>query len=147
MRELERLAAATPADARESLNSARAILAVARLVLSARIAERQGHRDVAIRELAAAAAAEDALNYSEPPDWHSPVRQALGALLLREGDAARAERVYREDLRRNPENGWALYGLARSLEKQRKTRAAEEVNRRFAEAWSHADIRLLASDY
>ncbi|MDQ2871097.1 MAG: hypothetical protein M3S32_10160, partial [Acidobacteriota bacterium] len=112
-RELERLAAPIPADARESLNSAAALLGIARRVLSARIAARQGRTEDAIRDLTAAASEEDGLSYAEPADWHSPVRQALGALLLARGDAGRAERVYREDLRRNPENGWALFGLAR----------------------------------
>ncbi len=146
-RELERLAAAIPAEARESLNSARALVNVARLVLSARIARCQDRPQDAIRDLTAAAAAEDALSYSEPPDWHFPVRQALGALLLRAGDAARAERVYREDLRRNPENGWSLFGLARSLEAERKTNAASAVKRRFEGAWRNADIALAASDF
>ncbi|MFN2632761.1 MAG: hypothetical protein ABR610_05020 [Thermoanaerobaculia bacterium] len=146
-RELDRLAATVPADARESLNSAGALLGIARRALEARIAARQGRTEDAVRDLTAAAEQEDALSYAEPPDWHSPVRQALGALLLNAGDARRAERVYREDLRRNPENGWALFGLAKSLEAQKKTTSAGEARRRFEAAWSRADVRLDASDF
>jgi len=146
-RELDRLASTIPLEARESLNSATALLGIARRALSGRIAARQGRPEDAIRDLTAAASAEDGLSYAEPPDWHSPVRQALGALLLARGDAGPAERVYREDLRRNPENGWALFGLASTLEAQKKMALAAEARRRFEAAWSHADIRLTASDF
>ena len=43
------------------------------------------------------------LIYQEPPDWHAPVRQNLGAVLLEAGRADEAEAVYWEDLRKNPE--------------------------------------------
>jgi hypothetical protein len=43
------------------------------------------------------------------------------------GRAAEAENVYREDLRRHPENGWALYGLAQSLLAQHKDADAHAV--------------------
>ncbi|MDQ2977707.1 MAG: hypothetical protein M3R62_00690, partial [Acidobacteriota bacterium] len=146
-RELERLSREIPADAKESLNSARELLRIAARALSGRIAFRGGRLDEAVRELATAAAAEDRLSYAEPPDWHAPVRQTLGAVLLASRRAAQAEAVYREDLRRNPANGWSLYGLFRSLETQGKTRAAAAEKKRFEEAWSHADIVLTASDF
>ena len=56
-----------------------------------------------------------ALVYTEPSEWHYPPRQALGAVLLDAGRAEEAETVYWEDLRRNRENGWALFGLAQAL--------------------------------
>ena len=59
---------------------------------------------------------EDALRYAEPPDWIIPVRHALGAALLQSRRYTEAEQVYRDDLERHPENGWSLFGLARSLE-------------------------------
>ena len=40
--------------------------------------------------------------YNEPPVWHQPTRQVLGALLLEAGRAQEAEAVYREDLARVP---------------------------------------------
>jgi hypothetical protein len=65
--------------------------------------------------------------------------------LLRDRNAADAERVYREDLRRNPENGWSLYGLAQALKAQGKGAAAKAVTARFQRAWQHADVELTAS--
>ncbi len=58
-----------------------------------------------------------------------------------------AEIVYRDDLKRNPANGWALYGLSAALKAERKTAEATEAARQFESAWSHADIRLTASAF
>jgi hypothetical protein len=55
--------------------------------------------------------------------------------------------VYREDLRRNPANGWALYGLAQSLRAQRRTVEARRVEQQFQRAWRYADVRLPASAF
>jgi predicted Zn-dependent protease len=90
-------------------------------------------------------AIEDELPYDEPPGWHMPVRQSLGALLLEAGRPADAEAVYREELRRNPENGWSLFGLSKALLEQGRDEEAAAVNARFREAWAHADIELSAS--
>ena len=67
---------------------------------------------------------EDQLPYTEPPAWWRPARHVLGAVLLDAGRPAEAEAVYREDLRRNPENGWALLGLSRSLREREPDEAA-----------------------
>ena len=64
------------------------------------------------RLLRAAMAEQDTHWFTEPPPWYFPVRQSLGAVLLQAGRPADAEVVYREDLRRNPGNGWSLFGLA-----------------------------------
>ena len=45
----------------------------------------------------------------------SPVRHALGALLLEQGQADAAAKVYRDDLKRNPNNVWSLTGLVECL--------------------------------
>ena len=75
---------------------------------------------------------QDAHWFTEPPPWYFPVRQSLGAVLLEAGRPAEAEAVYREDLRRNPDNGWSLFGLAQSLRAQGKTAEAEQVEVRFS---------------
>jgi hypothetical protein len=54
---------------------------------------------------------EDALIYQEPHDWHAPRAPEPGAVLLAAGRADEAETVYWEDLKRNPESGWSLFGL------------------------------------
>ena len=88
---------------------------------------------------------EDGLTYTEPAEWNYPVRQLLGAVLLEAGRAKEAETVYWEDLKRNPENGWSLFGLARALTAQGHD--AAEVEERFRKAWGRGDVTLTASRF
>ena len=143
--ELERAIAATPAGATQGQNVARPLYEIGALKAKARIAHAEGRRDAAIALLREAVAKEDALSYNEPSDEFFPVRHLLGAVLLHAGRAAEAEAVYREDLKRQPSNGWALQGLARALEAQRKDSAP--VKARFSEAWRHADTELTSSAF
>ena len=106
---------------------------------------RGGNPDAAIAVLGEAVTIEDGIPYNEPPVWHQPPRQILGAVLLEAGRPEEAEAVYREDLKRFRENGWSLFGLAKSLEAQRRSSEALEVKRRFETAWKRADIRLTSS--
>jgi pimeloyl-ACP methyl ester carboxylesterase len=113
-------------------------------MLAGEIAQARGDRKGAIELLRAAAASEAKVNYAEPPDWDTPVREWLGRALLRDGQYVEAEKAYREEIKRNPRNGRALFGLAESLEKQGKTSSAELVRREFAQAWANADTKLTA---
>ena len=101
----------------------------------------------AIAALRQAVAAEDKLAYNEPTDWFVPSRQVLGAALLTAGKAREAEQSYREDLKRNRDNGWSLYGLRAALEAQGNSQAAAPVAKQFAAAWQRADVTLSASAY
>jgi tetratricopeptide (TPR) repeat protein len=83
----------------------------------------------------------------EPPPFYYPIRQSLGAELLAAGKPAEAESVYREDLKRNPANGWSLHGLELSLRAQGKDQEADGVAQQAATAWSRADVRLAASRF
>lgn len=85
---------------------------------------------------------EDGLRYDEPPDWIQPVRHAYGAALLQTGRFAEAEKVFREDLAKLPENGWGLYGLYRALALQKKTAEAEATERQFDALWRNADLQI-----
>ncbi len=127
--------------------TSRSILKVAERVLVGELAARQGRYDAGIHALREAVRLEAALPYSEPPFWYQPVRHNLGAVLLLAGLPAEAERVYREDLEINPENGWALQGLAQSLRAQRKQDEAERADARFRTAWAGADVTLLTSRF
>lgn len=120
---------------------------IAHLSLAAELAAAQGDTDAALAHLREATTIEDGIPYDEPPGWHAPVRHSLGALLLTQGRAAEAEQVYREELRRNPGNGWSLYGLAESLAAQGKRSEAEQARSEFGLAWQHADVRLNASRF
>jgi cytochrome c-type biogenesis protein CcmH/NrfG len=55
---------------------------------------------------------------------------------LRSGRAADAEEVYRDDLRKNPENGWALMGLRNALLMQGQDADAAKADARFRKAWA-----------
>jgi tetratricopeptide (TPR) repeat protein len=130
-----------------SRNGAHAILSIAVEVLAGELAAAQGNFEQAVARLHRGVLLEDNLIYMEPPDWHVPVRQSLGAVLLAAGRAAEAEAVYWQDLGRNRENGWALYGLAQSLRAQGREEQAAMVERRFRAAWSRADVKLTASRF
>jgi len=118
---------------------------VAERVLAGELAAARGDGDAAVAALREAVTVEDQIPYDEPPGWHAPVRQTLGAVLLELGRAGQAETIYREELRRNPENGWSLLGLARALEAQGQQAAAAEIDARFEQAWAYADFQLTAS--
>jgi tetratricopeptide (TPR) repeat protein len=120
---------------------------IAERVLAAEISAAAADHDAAIAALQQAVVMEDALPYDEPPGWHLPVRHTLGAMLLAEGQAAEAEAVYREELRRNPENGWSLVGLHRALVDQDQVAEAVVVGERFSRAWAHADFMPSASQF
>jgi tetratricopeptide (TPR) repeat protein len=146
LREVERLAAGDGLDVTLfSPNTARAILAIAPEVLGGELAAARGDFDRAIARLERAVRLEDGLVYTEPAEWHYPPRHALGAVLVAAGRAPEAETVYWQDLRRHPDNGWALFGLAQALRAQGKDDQAAAVERRFDEAWKRADVELTAS--
>ena len=130
-----------------SLNLADAVLRVAVEVLDGEYAAARGDYDKAIAHLDRAVRYQDALIYTEPDDWHQPVRHNLGAVLLQAGRPVEAESVYWDDLRMHPKNGWALYGLAEALRAQGKNDQAKLVEADFKTAWKDADIQLTASRF
>jgi tetratricopeptide (TPR) repeat protein len=89
---------------------------------------------------------QDGLAYGEPPAWYYPLRESLGAALLRSGDAPGAETAFRDGLRRSPNNGRILYGLLEALKAQHKTEAVKWVEREFQAAWKGADLTLRLND-
>jgi len=125
----------------------RDLLKVAERLLAGDVAAHQRRYEEAIKALREAVKLEVGLQYSEPPLWPLSVRQYLGPVLLMARRPAEAETEYRADLKRLPENGWALFGLAQSLRAQHKDREASEVEGRFEKAWAHADVSLTASRF
>ena len=81
---------------------------------------------------------QDKVIYDEPPAWYYPVRESLGAALLRAGRTADAEKVFREGLRRSPRNGWMLFGLLESLKAQGKD--GGQVKSELDAAWAKSDL-------
>ena len=84
------------------------ILALAARMIEGEILIREDKLDAGIAELREAIKLEDALKYDEPPGWLIPVRHSLGATLMQNGRFAEAEQVYRDDLKRLPDNGWSF---------------------------------------
>jgi tetratricopeptide (TPR) repeat protein len=136
-----------PPDTPWNYNSAGAVLKVMEGVLDGRIADAAGNNTAAIEAFKRAVAAEDALNYDEPPDWFYPVRESLGALLVKALRFDEADQVFREDLRRNPHNGRSLFGLWQAQLQAGNDRAAARAEAEFKEAWKHADVELKLADY
>lgn len=120
---------------------------IAERTLAGEIAAASGDHEEAVAAFEAAVEIEDRIPYDEPPGWHAPTRQALGAAMLDAGRAAEAEAVYREELRRNPGNGWSLFGLSRALAAQDRGDEARDAEREFATAWENADVQLVASRF
>ena len=72
----------------------------------------------------------------EPPRWYYPVRQSLGAVLVKAGELDKAEQAFRSSLAKAPNNAWALYGLA-EVYKQRGDKTGEDATRKlFRNAWA-----------
>ncbi len=137
---------AIPADTVFGNGTAHGVLRVAEDLLSGEIALALGDNKRAIEALRKAAAAEDVVNYNEPPDWDIPVREWLGRALLADGQFAEAEKVYRDEIAKHSRNGRALFGLAEALKKQGKTDSARMVQREFEKSWEKADTRLAVED-
>lgn len=146
--EEERLAfrkAATDIPAEWTFGNSKAadLVAIASHTLDGEFLAKAGRYDDAITSLREAARIEDTLPYDEPPDWIQPVRHTLGAVLLRADRPKEAEQVYKEDLKKFPGNGWSLFGLAQSMEKQgKRPETVRTAQARFQRAWSDADAKL-----
>ncbi len=126
-------------------NTPATVLTVGTAHLAGEIAMASGDLERAIAHFSRGVRLHGALAYNEPPDWAYPLRHALGAALLEAGRPAEAESVYWDDLADHPENGWALFGLTRSLEAQGRDEEAARAKARFEAAWDDADTKLTSS--
>src|SRR6202158_1228863 len=127
-------------------NKTKDVLKIARDVLGAKIALAKKDSASAIAQLQEAVNVQDSLKYNEPEDWFFPVRESLGAVLLMNGDAAAAEKVFREDLDRHPRNPRSLFGLEASLKAQKRDYDAGFVQKRFQSSWKGGPAKLKVDD-
>jgi Flp pilus assembly protein TadD len=128
-----------------SLNGAHNLLTIAAGVLEGEIAAANGDYAKAVAKLSEVVRQQDSLMYMEPPDWFMPSRHYLGAVLLEADRPREAETVYWADLKKNPNNGYALLGVAQAQAAQGRDNSA--VMERFAAAWVNADHELSSSRY
>jgi tetratricopeptide (TPR) repeat protein len=132
-----------PADANiGEFNKGSDVLRLAGHVLDARVALANGDKEGSVSHWREAVAVQDTLNYDEPPDWYYPVRESLGAALLNAGEASEAEKIFREDLQRNPRNPRTLFGLTQALTAQNRDADAAWTDSQFKTAWKSADTQL-----
>jgi tetratricopeptide (TPR) repeat protein len=132
----------TPPDAVFAMpvnNKAKDVLTIADNVLRAKIALAKKDYAAALPLLQHSVAVQDTLKYDEPPDWFFPVREQLGAALLMSGDAAGAEKIFREDLDRNPRNPRSLFGLSSALKAQKRNYDAQFVDDQVSTNWKSAE--------
>jgi hypothetical protein len=127
------------------INSVFDLCVIASKTLEGEIYAKEKNYSGAISILKEAIAAEDALNYNEPPDWFFSIRHHLGAVLIDAGKSAEAVKVYEKDLEVYRENGWALKGLINACEKLGNRKKYEEIKNRFEKSWQYSDIKISSS--
>lgn len=137
----EAMARVTPQQTVLGATNARKQLQIASLVLDAEIEHMRAHRENALKQIREAVRLEDGLGDPKPAAFYVPTRQVYGALLLWNDRPREAEQAFREDLERNPENGWSLLGLAQSLQAQKRTQEAADVKARAQRAHADADVK------
>ena len=125
----------------------REIVQTARLVAAGRLADARGDLPGAVKAFEDAVFVQDTLPYTEPPHWYYPIRQSLGAALLRAGRLDEAEKAFRESLAQTPSNGWALQGLMQVYRVRGDAPALKAAQRRFETTWlgkkGGPDLRML----
>jgi tetratricopeptide (TPR) repeat protein len=126
-------------------NPSSSIAKIAHRVVAGEIANAEGNLPEALEHLGYAVFYEDQLIYSEPTAWHIPVRQTLGAVLLKAQKYEEAEKAYKEDLEVLRQNGWSLMGLHESLVGQGKLEEAKKIKQEFDAAWKQADVKIITS--
>jgi tetratricopeptide (TPR) repeat protein len=114
-------------------------------ILDGELAQSAANTAAAIAAFERAVALDDELEVDEPEPLPFPARHWLGAALLDAKRHADAERVYRDDLKQHPHNGWALVGLQLALKAQGK--AVDEVEADLQRSWSRSDTWIRASRF
>jgi tetratricopeptide (TPR) repeat protein len=139
------LATANTSKAMFRVHNAHDLLGILGAILEGEIDRSDGSFDRAIQDFNRAVAQYDALMYDEPEPFPFSPRHWLGAALLEAKRYVDAERVYREDLKKHPHNGWSLVGLKAALESQGKR--FTEVDKDFEASWARSDTWIQASRF
>ncbi|HUL08453.1 MAG TPA: hypothetical protein VLV76_19155 [Candidatus Acidoferrum sp.] len=122
---------------------ARDILRVAQNVVLARAAQAKGDTAEAITYFQAAAGVQDSIPYMEPPYWYYPVRQSLGAALLKAGRAKEAADQFRAALDNSRKSAWALFGLREAAKAAGDSATEQQAADDFAKSW-RGDLSFLS---
>lgn len=114
---------------------ARPVLEVAEDVVRARASQAEGKDDDAIGHWRKAAEAEDTIPYMEPPFWYYPVRQSLGAALLKTGKPDEAQKEFEAALEHARGSAWALYGLQQTAKARGDAAGESKATEELEKAW------------
>ena len=143
---LNRIAAASSATTYYgSRHPAGRLLGVLAGILEGEVARSTPDLPLAIAAFERAVALDDELEVDEPEPLPFPARHWLGAALLEGGRHFDAERVYRDDLKQHPRNGWSLLGLQMALKAQGKPTA--DVDAELQASWARSDTWTRASRF
>ncbi len=130
-----------------AFNPGMAAVQVAEKILQGVIAEEKTQLTKAVAFLKEAVDKEDDMLYNEPKDCLLPARHYLGRTLLKAKRYAEAEKVYREDLRINPNNAWSLTSLTEAMVKQNKKKEAMTVQQQARKALAKSDMKITISAF
>jgi len=111
------------------------VLALARTVIEARVAQKQGDKGAAVERFDRAASLQDGLPYMEPPYWYYPVRQSLAVALMQADRLGEAEEQFQRALKRAPANGWSWFGLAQLYRARGNADQAGKLEAELAKMW------------
>jgi hypothetical protein len=126
-------------------HSARKLLGIAAGILEGELLRMGGDVRGSIAPFERAVDLEMALEYDEPEPLPFSPRHWLGAALIELKRFEEAERVYRDDLKEHPKNGWSLLGLRQALAGRGMDTSA--VAAEFAAAWARADTWIRSSRF
>jgi tetratricopeptide (TPR) repeat protein len=127
------------------VHTAHDFLGVLAAILEGEIDRADGKLDRAIADFEGGVKQYDGLTYDEPEPFPFSPRHWLGAALLEAKRPADAERVYRDDLKKHPHNGWALIGLKGALEMQ--GHHSTDVDKDLERSWARSDTWIQASRF
>ena len=126
-------------------HTAKTLLGTLAGILDGEIKRAAGDLPGAIRSFERAVSLEDAMEYDEPEPLPFAARHWLGAALLDAKQYPEAERVYREELKDHPHNGWSLLGLQLALAGRGVT--SPEVDADLQKSWARSDTWIRTSRF
>ena len=113
---------------------AKDVLALARTIIEARIAQRQGDKVAAIERFEQAAALQDGLPYMEPPYWYYPVRQSVAVALMQAGQLRRRGGAVQARAEARARQRLVVVRACRALQDARQGRRGEQARSRSCQA-------------
>jgi tetratricopeptide (TPR) repeat protein len=144
--DLERISStASSSSAVFKFHTAKILLGPLSAILEGEIDRAAGDLKGAIAAFQRAVTLNDSIVIDDPEPLPFPARHWLGAALLDAKRFADAERIYRDDLKRHPHNGWALIGLQQALKAQ--NRPSRDVDADLRASWARADTPITASRF